>query len=139
MRVVLDTNILLLALMVRHTPPDRIYAAWLQNKFELATSELQITELRAVSRRPELKSGLRPSEVGRLVNELRALTQLVDELPAVTASPDPDDNFLLAIAQASQADYLVTGDKSGPLALERHEGTIIITARAFVASVLRQP
>ena len=42
MRVVLDTNILLSALMVRHTPPDRIYAAWLQNKFELATSEVQV-------------------------------------------------------------------------------------------------
>jgi putative PIN family toxin of toxin-antitoxin system len=139
MRVVLDTNILLSALMVRHTPPDRIYTAWVQTKFELATSEVQITELRAVSRRPELRSRLRPSEVGHLVNELRALALFFADLPDVTASPDPDDNFLLAIAQASQADYLVTGDKSGLLALERYEGTNIITARAFVESVLSWP
>lgn len=139
MRVVLDTNILLSALMVRHTPPDRIYTAWLQNKFHLATSEVQITELRAVSRRPELRNRLRPSEVGRLVNELRALAQLFDDLPDVIASPDPDDDFLLAIAQASQADYLVTGDKSGLLALERYEATTIISARAFVESVLKLP
>ena len=111
----------------------------MQTKFELATSEVQITELRAVSRRPELRSRLRPSEVGHLVNELRALALFFADLPDVTASPDPDDNFLLAIAQASQADYLVTGDKSGLLALERCEGTNIITARAFVESVLSWP
>ena len=54
------------------------------------------------------------------------------------APPDPDDNFLLAIAQTSQADYLVIDDKGGLLALERHEGTAIISARAFVASVMKQ-
>lgn len=93
----------------------------------------------AVSRRPELRNRLRASEVGRLVNELRALAQLFNDLPDVTTSPDPDDDFLLAIAQASQADYLVTGDKSGLLALERYEATNIITARAFVGSVLKLP
>lgn len=67
----------------------------------------------AVSRRPALRNRLRSSEVGRLINELRA------------------------IAQASQADYLVTGDKSGLLALARYEATNIITARAFVESVLK--
>jgi hypothetical protein len=30
-----------------------------------------------------------------------------------------------------RADYLVTGDKSGLLALEHHKGTPIVSARAF--------
>jgi predicted nucleic acid-binding protein len=37
----------------------------------------------------------------------------------------------LALAEASQADYLVTGDKSGLLALERHKSARIVSARDF--------
>lgn len=46
-------------------------------------------------------------------------------------SPDPGDNYLLALAEASKADYLVTGDKSGLLVLARHKSARIITARDF--------
>ena len=45
-------------------------------------------------------------------------------------SPDPYDNFLLAMAQVAKADVLVSGDKRGLLALSRHQGTRILTARA---------
>ena len=40
-------------------------------------------------------------------------------------------DFLLALAQAREADYLVTGDRSGLLSLVRHQGTRIVSARAF--------
>jgi uncharacterized protein len=58
---------------------------------------------------------------------------MIDPLPQVQRSPDPDDDFLLAAAEAGKADYLVTGDKSGLLALVRHEGTRIVTAAQFAA------
>ena len=51
---------------------------------------------------------------------------MCDPLPSVELSPDPDDDYLLATAQVVAADYLVTGDKSDLLALERHGGTRII-------------
>ena len=53
-------------------------------------------------------------------------------------SPDPGDNFLLALAEAGNADYLVTGDKSGLLALASHKSTRIITARDFAALFAEQ-
>jgi predicted nucleic acid-binding protein len=37
------------------------------------------------------------------------------------------------MCEAGQADYLVTGDKSGLLALERHKGTRIVSASDFAA------
>jgi hypothetical protein len=40
-------------------------------------------------------------------------------------------NYLLGLSEAGLADYLVTGDKSGLLALDRHKGTRIITAKDF--------
>ena len=59
------------------------------------------------------------------------MAEIIEPLPRVLRSPDPEDNFLLALAQAGKADYLVTGDKSGLLSLVRHEGTRIISARDF--------
>ena len=44
---------------------------------------------------------------------------------------DPADNYLLALAQAGAADYLVMGDKKALLTLQRHGGMRIVTARAF--------
>jgi len=40
---------------------------------------------------------------------------------------------LLALTEAGNADYLVTGDKSGLLGLVAHKSTRIITARNFAA------
>jgi predicted nucleic acid-binding protein len=52
-------------------------------------------------------------------------------LPRVRRSPDPTDDFLLALSEAGKADYLVTGDKSGLLSLARHAGTRIVSASEF--------
>jgi predicted nucleic acid-binding protein len=47
----------------------------------------------------------------------------------VARSPDPNDDFLLALAEAGNADYLVSGDKAGLLSLRTHLNTRIISAR----------
>jgi predicted nucleic acid-binding protein len=72
-------------------------------------------------------------EAGRIVNDLRNLAVMLERLPVVEVSPDPYDNYLLAMAAAGAADYLVTGDKRDLLALERHGGTRIVTVRTLVA------
>jgi len=46
MRVVLDTNILISALMTRDTPPDRLYEYWKEGRFQLASCERQLEEIR---------------------------------------------------------------------------------------------
>ena len=45
MRIVLDTNVLVSALITKGAPPDRLYQAWLRNEIELVTSAAQIDEL----------------------------------------------------------------------------------------------
>jgi len=72
-----------------------------------------------------------------MVNELKDLAEVVGPLPRVKRSPDPADDFLLALSEAGQADYLVTGDKSGLLSLGRHKVTRIISASAFAALTSR--
>ncbi len=106
MRVVLDTNILLSALMVRGTPPDRLYEEWRHGHFDLASAERQLEELNRISPppRPFFQARLKPSEIGRMVNDIRRLAIMCTPLPLVAISPHPDDDFLLALAQVAEAD-----------------------------------
>lgn len=126
----LDTGVLLAALITSGTPPDLIYRAWRKKTFELITSEWQLDEVRRVSRYPKLRKYLKPAEAGTLMNGLRQATVL-QELPTAELSPDPDDNPILATAISGKADYLVTGDKRDLLSLGKVEMVHIIAARGF--------
>jgi putative PIN family toxin of toxin-antitoxin system len=133
MRVVLDTGILIAALITKDTPPDNIYQAWRTRRFELITSQWQLDEFRRVSRYPKLRKYLQPIEAGNLINGLRHQALLLETLPEVELSYDSDDNPLLAMAIATEADYLVSGDKRDVLALKKVGKTRILTARRFLA------
>ena len=76
---------------------------------------------------------IKPHKAGRLVNQVKKLAEDIHPLPRVERSPDPTDDFLLALSEGGKADYLVTGDKSGLLALDRHKATRIVSAREFAA------
>jgi predicted nucleic acid-binding protein len=63
---------------------------------------------------------------------LQDLAVRVETLLPVDLSPDPYDNYLLALAAGGHADYLVTGDKTGVLAFDPYAGTKIVTVRDFL-------
>ena len=132
MRAVLDTSILIAALITADTPPDRVYQAWRKKRFTLITSAWQLEEFHRASRYERVKKFLKPAEAGNLVNGLRRHASLLTELPEVDLSRDPQDNPVIAMAIAGQADYLVTGDRRGLLSLKRVGGTRIVTAREFL-------
>lgn len=100
MRIVLDTNVLLSALISPH--------------------------------------GLQPHRVGTMINRLHravVLGQHTSEHPTA----DPDDAFLLAMAEAGHADYLITGDRrAGLLQRGRVGRTQIVTPSVFCSAVLKQ-
>lgn len=132
MRVVLDTNILLSALITPDGISSRIIDAWFEDRFELLTHAVQLDELRGVTRRDRVRARFRPAEAGRLINQLHASAVFIGRLPRISRSADPGDDFLLAVCEVGEADYLVTGDKPGLLALGRHGRTGIVTARHFL-------
>lgn len=131
MRVVLDTNILLSALLNSESTPGRVVGAWLQDGFVMVTHAFQLDEIRTVTRRPRFRGRFRPADAGRLVNLIHGNAEFVRRLPLVRRSADPADDFLLAVCEAGDADYLVTGDKAGLLELRTHGRTAIVTARDF--------
>ena len=133
MRVVLDTNIIVSALIAPAGKPAAIVDAWLDGKFTLLTCAAHLDELRATLQKPIVAELIKPYKAGRLVNQIKSLAEDVGVLPSVERSPDPTDDFLLALSETGNADYLVTGDKSGLLALDRHKATRILSASDFAA------
>jgi putative PIN family toxin of toxin-antitoxin system len=132
MRVILDTNILCSALLAPGGPTDKLYRAWREGRFVLLTSEQQLEEFRRVTRYPRLRRFIEAAAAGAMHNELRRLAVLIEKLPAVDASSDPADNFLLSMAQAGEANLLVTGDKHDQLGLGTFQRTRIVTARRLL-------
>jgi predicted nucleic acid-binding protein len=96
----------------------------------------QLEELARASRYPKFKAVLQPHRVGAMVNNLqRAL--VLDRLPNDTQADDPFDAFLLEMALAGEADYLVTDDyRAGLLQRSQVGRTRILTPAAFCLEVL---
>ena len=129
MRIVLDTNVLVSALISGDAPPGLLLAAIRRERLTLVTSEAQLDELRTVLSRERLRPYIRPGEAEDLVRNLEAIGEVAADLPEVSASPDPDDNRILATAIAGRADLIVSGDKKHMLALREVNGIPIVTAR----------
>ena len=139
MRVVLDTNVLLAALIASHSPPDILYRAWLAARFDLVTGVAQLDELRRVSRYPKIKAILPAHRVGTMINHIQRAIVLntLPPLPDGVAADDPNDTFLLAMSLAGEADYLVTGDRRAGLLQRGSIGrTRIVTPATFCAEAL---
>ena len=136
MRVVLDTNVLLSALISPHGAPDAIYRAWRAARFEVITSPGQLDELRRASRYPKLQAVLQPHRVGVMVNNLQRAVVLEGVSTEGIEADDPFDAYLLALAVQGAADYLVTGDHAAGLLRRDNIGrTRIVTPAIFCANL----
>ena len=132
MRVVLDTNILISALIRPKSVARQIYEGARSGRIALVTCDAQLDEFRQGTRYPKVQRYIRLAEAGAMLNQLRELAVYIEVKDKVDVSPDPADNFLFAMAQASQVDYLVTGDKEDVLALGRHGKTQIVTMEQLI-------
>lgn len=131
MLVILDTNIFVSALLTKNTPPYRIFWSWRAHKFDLATCPEQLAEIRRVSGYARFRSQLQPHRVGTMINYLLQ-EENFDNLKITEQADDPDDSWLLALAEASRAHFLVTGDmRAGILERRSAAQAEVITATDF--------
>jgi len=131
MRLILDTNILLSALLSPLGAPAKLLDAWERKTFTLVACEALVAELRDVASRPFFRARLRASAAELLAAGVRDFSFFCRDLPSGPVAPDPKDRYLLALAEASLAEFLVTGDKR-LLSLKRHKSTRIITPASMI-------
>jgi putative PIN family toxin of toxin-antitoxin system len=140
MRVVLDANVLVSAVLSSRGTPAQILNAWRAQQFDLVISEAILAEIGRVFRYPKIARRLRWSE-DRLqaflddLAHIAILTPGVLTLTVITADP-PDDRYL-ECAVEGEAAYIVSGDRL-LLRLSVYQGIPILTPRAFLEVLQRQ-
>ena len=137
-KAVLDTNILVSALITPRGTPAQIVQAWRAGRFDLVTSPPLLWELKETLSRPKIldRYHLSPTDIHDLLTLLAGATIFVTApAPMPARLRDPDDLPALACALESQADYLVTGDND-LLDLGQYQGVRIVRPSAFLRLLL---
>lgn len=135
MRVVLDANVVVSALIRPEGPPGVIVDRFVRgNAFEVATSTEIMDETRRALAYPKVKKIIRPGvDAAAWLEALAFLAVLVEpRTPAPRVCRDADDDIYFAAALAASADYIVSGDPD-VLAVTDYQGIVVLTPRAFLS------
>jgi putative PIN family toxin of toxin-antitoxin system len=133
MRVVLDANVFVSALISSRGAPAQVVDAWLTGRFDVVISAAILTELQRVLAYDRLRKYARIREASAEFVELISSQALWVE-PAATISvieDDPSDNRYLECAVGGNAEYVVSGD-GHLLDVGEHRGIRILSPTAFV-------
>jgi len=134
-RVVLDTNVVLSALVFTHGQSVALREAWQSGRCEPLVSKATVDELIRVLGYPKFK--LVADEQRELLADYLPYCRTVSipaKAPRTPLCRDPFDLPFLQLSVVSKADFLVTGDKD----LLRIEGKLlcpIVTLEAFLAAL----
>jgi putative PIN family toxin of toxin-antitoxin system len=111
-RAVLDPNVLISAVLSRSGTPARVLRAWLDGAFELVVSRQLLAELERALAYPKLRARVQADEAIEYVELLRRGAGRHDDPddPPSVRSPDPGDDYLIALAESVQA-MIVSGDR----------------------------
>jgi putative PIN family toxin of toxin-antitoxin system len=138
MRVVLDTNVVVSATLIRGGNEDRILRAWQRGAFDLVLSPPILEEIGRALLYEKLQRFQWMSEE-EIVSFLEALSQesiLVPGDTALKVSRDPADDKFLAAAIEGRAQYVVSGDRD-LLTVKAYRGIGIVRPAAFL-EILRR-
>jgi putative PIN family toxin of toxin-antitoxin system len=131
-RVVLDTNIVVSALLQPLGPPAQVLVLGLSGSIQLCVSGSIYAEYEEVISRPRLRRSA--DLIASTLQAIREKSFWVRPTGAVRACSDPDDDILLECVQAAGAAYLVTGNlKHFP---SSWKGARIVAARQFLDLIL---
>lgn len=137
-RAVLDPNVLISALISPSGASARILVELREGAFELLTSPLLLGELRDVLGREKFRRYATEEEAEEFVDLIRRESALVEdpEPSRLSLSEDPGDEYLIALARATGADALVSGD---PHLTRLRQVLPVRTPREFLEALARQP
>lgn len=110
-RVVLDTNVVVSALLFERGRLSWLRPAWMAGDFRPLVSRATAAELLRVLSYP--KFHLADEEIEAVLGDYLPFAEPVEVKEATAALPrlpDPDDRIFLELAETGTAEFLVTGD-----------------------------
>lgn len=130
-RIILDSNVIISAILKpRSIASDALETA--SEHFNIVVSKESLDELLEVLKRPKFDKYL--SLADRL-EDLRDYINITTKIPVtleVFDCKDPKDNKFLALALASNARLIVSGDKKDLISMNPYRGIEIIGIRDFI-------
>jgi putative PIN family toxin of toxin-antitoxin system len=141
MRVVLDTNVLVSAIISPRGMPAQILHAWRGEQFDLVLSQATLTEIGRVFRYPKIAKYHRWSaeRLQAFLDDLAHMAILTPgALSLAVITEDPPDDRYLECAVEGEASSLVSGDHH-LLKLGSYQDIPIFTPREFLDRLQSQP
>lgn len=112
-RVVVDPGVFISGLIgKRGSAPDLVVRAFVDDRIEVIASRLLLAELEQVLRRPKFRRHVEERAVREYVERIqRHATVVGDPRERPTATRDPKDDYLVALARQEDVDAIVSGDR----------------------------
>jgi uncharacterized protein len=107
-RVVIDSNVVVSAMLSPYAPPAQVVRLALQGDLGMLHDHRILAEYREVLSRPTFDFD--PRDVRAMLEGLEWIGETVFATPLTVELPDPDDLPFLEVAAAGKADALVTGN-----------------------------
>jgi putative PIN family toxin of toxin-antitoxin system len=111
LRAVLDPNVIISAVLSPGGTPGRVFRLWFDGAYELVVSPMLLDELERALGYSKLRDRASADETQELLDTLArggTAVQDPDRAPEIR-SPDPDDDYLIALASVSRS-VLISGD-----------------------------
>jgi putative PIN family toxin of toxin-antitoxin system len=133
--LVLDTNVVVSALLKPQGLEDQVLRLGLVGKARLCVSPAVLAEYVLVLSRPKFK--LQSQEVNSALSKLQQASTVVHPAFALKLCRHEPDNRFLECAEAAASDYLVTGNtRHFP---REYKNTKVVTARQFLELLAARP
>ncbi len=134
MIVVLDTNVIISALLSPTGAPAEIVRRWEAGEFDAAVSPLLLAELEKALAYPQVTRYLRLSkeQVSTFLKGYSTVAMLVEpQMRLEVVSADPGDDRVLECAVEAGAGFIITGDQH-LLDLKEYQGIVILPPAGFL-------
>ena len=130
MRCVLDTSVLVSALLLNNSKPRRALD-FAQRRGKILLSFAVLAELYDVLSRKQFRRYIHEEEIRRFLAALTREAQWIDINVQIVACRDPKDDKFLELAVSGHAEYIVTGD-ADLIVLHPFRGIQILAPSAFL-------
>ncbi|KKS32402.1 MAG: Toxin-antitoxin system toxin component, PIN family [Candidatus Amesbacteria bacterium GW2011_GWA2_42_12] len=131
-RVVLDTNVLVSAIVFGGTPKE-VLNLILKEEFIGVTSISLMAELSEVVHK---KFSFKKPDLEYLEEQINIDFEVVKPRNSVRSARDDDDNRVLEAAITGECDYIITGDED-LLVLKKYKNIRILTPKEFLSSIVK--
>ncbi len=127
--IVLDTNWYISYLIKKSD--SRLSTILSEEQIKIIASDKLIEELRNKIHSKKFRKYFTINEAEQFIELIKEVSIICNPTTLVTICRDPKDNYILALAKDSKADFLISGDND-LLVLKNFEATEIVTLNQFL-------